>query len=131
MKNDQAAFVHGNEHLTRLLADPDTAADIAQARAEIREMDRAHAMSLAMIRKAGDLTQMDMAAKLGVGQGTVSRLENRNDMLLSTLFGYLTAAGAETARIVVGIHGQEVDLDLASLPNPSKAAEQGAPDSQQ
>jgi DNA-binding XRE family transcriptional regulator len=121
MSNDQAGFSRGNEHLDRLLADPDTAAEVGQARAEIREMDRAHAMNLAMIRKAGDLTQIEMANRLGVGQGSVSRLENRDDMLLSTLFDYLTAAGAEGARIVVSIHGQEIDLDLAGLPHPSRA----------
>lgn len=121
MNDDQEVFVRGNQHLARLLADPDTAADVEQARVAIREMDRAHAMSLAMIRKAGDLTQIEMANRLGIGQGTVSRLENRDDMLLSTLFDYLTAAGAEGARIVVSIHGQEIDLDLASLPHASKA----------
>ena len=115
MTNDQTVFVHGNEHLDRLLANPDTAAEVERARNEIHEMDRTHAMSLAMIRKAGDLTQIDMATRLGVGQGTVSRLENRADMLLSTLFDYLAAAGVDAARIVVTVHGQEVELDLASL----------------
>ena len=42
-------------------------------------------------------------------------------MLLSTLFDYLSAAGAEGARIVVSIHGEEIDLDLGSLPHPSRA----------
>ena len=111
----RTSFVRGNEQLDRLLDAPDTAADVAEARSEIREMDRAHAMSLAMIRKAGDLTQIEVAERLGVGQGSVSRLEGRDDMLLSTLFDYLSAAGAEAARIVVTINGQEVDLDLATL----------------
>lgn len=115
MNAEQATFVRGNDHLNRLLADPETAKDVAAARAEIQEMDRAHAMSLAMIRKAGDLTQIEMASRLGIGQGAISKLENRSDMLLSTLYGYLTAAGVDAARIVVTMHGQEIDLDLASL----------------
>lgn len=115
MTDENLTFVRGNEHLTRLLDDPDTAADVLQAQAEIREMDRVHAMSLAMIRKAGDLTQVEVSQRLGVGQGTVSRLESRDDMLLSTLFDYLTAAGAQAARIVVTVNGHDVDLDLASL----------------
>lgn len=122
MSEQRAAFVRGNKHLDRLLGDPDTAAEVAVARAQIREMDRAHAMSLAMIRKAGDLTQIEMAQRLGIGQGTISRLENRDDMLLSTLRDYLTAAGADSARIVVNIHGQEIDLDLATLPHQAKAS---------
>jgi len=114
-QDQQNVFVHGNDHLNRLLANPAVAAEVAQAREQVREMDRAHAMNLAMIRKAGELTQIEMAARLGVAQGNVSRLENRGDMLLSTLYGYLTAAGADAARITVSIHGQEIDLDLASL----------------
>ena len=42
--------MRGNDHLDRLLADPQIAADVAQAEAE--EMDRVYAMNLAMIRKA-------------------------------------------------------------------------------
>jgi hypothetical protein len=33
-------FVRGNDHLDRLLSDPQIAADIAQANAEAEEMDR-------------------------------------------------------------------------------------------
>ncbi len=122
MSNEESVFVRGNDHLDRLLDDPDTADDVDQARTAIREMDRAHAMSLAMIRKAGDLTQIEVARRLGIGQGTVSRLENRDDMLLSTLFDYLSAAGADTARIVVTINGEEVDLDLATLRHTAQPA---------
>ncbi len=50
-------------------------------------MDRVNAMNLAMIRKAVQMTQVEVARKLGVGQGVVSLLEHRDDMLLSTLYG--------------------------------------------
>ncbi|MEX2354228.1 MAG: helix-turn-helix transcriptional regulator [Gammaproteobacteria bacterium] len=50
-------------------------------------------MSLRELRKALDLTQIDLAGRLGVGQDTVSRYEQRTDMLLSTLQGYLKAMG--------------------------------------
>jgi len=36
-----------------------------------------------------------MAKKLKVGQDTVSRVEKRTDMLLSTLSGYVEAMGGE------------------------------------
>jgi transcriptional regulator with XRE-family HTH domain len=39
--------------------------------------------------KAAQMTQVEVARKLGVGQGVVSRLEHRDDMLLSTLYDYL------------------------------------------
>lgn len=108
-------FVRGNEHLDRLLSDPQIAADVADAHAEAEEMDRVYAMNLAMIRKAALMTQVEVARKLGVGQGAVSRLESRGDMLLSTLYEYLTATGADSASIVVVVHGQRIELDLGRL----------------
>ena len=117
-----ATFVRGNEHLDRLLADPQIAADVAQAHAEAEEMDRVYAMNLAMIRKAAQLTQVEVAKRLGVGQAAVSRMENRGDMLLSTLYDYLTATGADAASIVVVVHGQRIELDLGSLRTPPEAA---------
>lgn len=108
-------FVRGNDHLDRLLSDPQIAADVAQAHAEAEEMDRVHAMNLAMIRKAAQLTQVEVARRLGVGQAAVSRMENRGDMLLSTLYDYLTATGADTASIVVTVHGHRIEPDLGSL----------------
>jgi hypothetical protein len=50
-------------------------------------MDRVYAMNLAMIRKAAQMTQVEVARKLGVGQGAAPRLERRDDMLLSTSHG--------------------------------------------
>ncbi|NNE40172.1 MAG: helix-turn-helix transcriptional regulator [Marinicaulis sp.] len=47
------------------------------------------------LRKAFGLTQTKMAKKLRVGQDTVSRVEKRTDMLLSTLSGYVEAMGGE------------------------------------
>jgi DNA-binding XRE family transcriptional regulator len=58
---------------------------------EAEEMDRIYAMNLAMIPKAAQMTQVEVARKLGVAQDAVSRLENRGDMLSSTLYDYLTA----------------------------------------
>jgi DNA-binding transcriptional regulator YiaG len=73
-------FVRGNEYLDRLLSDTQLAPDVAQAHAEAEEMDRAYAMNLAMIRKAAQLTQVEVARRLGVGQAAVSRMEGRSDM---------------------------------------------------
>jgi DNA-binding transcriptional regulator YiaG len=115
-------FLDATERVDRMLADPKTAAAVTEIRAAGEEMDRTYAMSLAMIRKAGELTQGEVAATLGIGQGDVSKLERRDDWLLSTLLKYLSAAGAEDARIVVTVHGQEVELDLAALRSEPAAA---------
>jgi DNA-binding transcriptional regulator YiaG len=111
----QPGFARGNERLDELLADPQLAAGGAAAHADAEEMDRVYAMNLAMIRKAAQMTQVEVARKLGVGQGVVSRLEHRDDMLLSTLYDYLMATGADGAGIAVTVHGQRIELDLARL----------------
>ncbi|MFF1818939.1 helix-turn-helix domain-containing protein [Kribbella sp. NPDC058245] len=107
-----AGFERGNDYLNEVLADPEIAADVAKIRDEMREMDRLYAENLAMIRRASDLTQVQLAAKLGVGQAVVSRLERHHDMLLSTLADYLHATGAEQPRIVAVLNGMEVELNL-------------------
>ena len=45
------------------------------------------------LRIAASQTQEDMAQALGVGQDTISRLEQRSDMLLSTMRRYIEAMG--------------------------------------
>lgn len=58
----------------------------------------ARAMELATLkdlRHAAEKTQADLATALGVGQDTISRLENRSDMLLSTLRHYVESMGGK------------------------------------
>ena len=52
-------------------------------------------MSLQDLRKAINRTQVEVARALKVGQDTVSRYEQRTDMLLSTLQDYVEAMGGE------------------------------------
>ena len=51
--------------------------------------------SLRDLRQALALTQEHVAEVLGVGQESISRLEKRSDLLLSTLRGYVKAMGGE------------------------------------
>lgn len=104
----------GGQRLRRKLADPDHAKRVAKVREGMREMDRVYAMNLAMIRKAAQLTQEDLAARLGRGQAAVSKLERQDDLLLSTLANYIHAAGAE-AQLVVTVAGKELRYDLGHL----------------
>jgi len=60
----------------------------------------AEEMTLRDLRKAQDLTQERMAELLGVGQDNISRLENRTDMLLSTLRSYVAAMGGSLDMVV-------------------------------
>ena len=66
----------------------------AKRRAQIN--DRAMALAtLKDLRKAAEQTQEDLAVALGVGQDTISRLEKRSDMLLSTLRHYVESMGGK------------------------------------
>ena len=51
--------------------------------------------SLQALRKAMQRTQVQMARKLRMRQDSVSRLEKRADLLISTLRGYVNALGGE------------------------------------
>ena len=53
----------------------------------------AEEMSLRELRRAHKLTQERVAETLGIGQDQVSRLEQRSDLLLSTLRSYVEAMG--------------------------------------
>ena len=53
----------------------------------------AEEMTLRELRRARDLTQVRMAKTLGITQDSVSRLEKRSDLLLSTLRKTVEAMG--------------------------------------
>ncbi|MEE8545048.1 MAG: XRE family transcriptional regulator [Alphaproteobacteria bacterium] len=88
----------------------------------------AEEMTLCDLRRALDLTQQRMAETLDIGQDSVSRLEKRSDLLLSTLRSYVAAMGGSlelVARfpdrppvIVSGL----TRLDGADKPGKRKAA---------
>ncbi len=55
--------------------------------------------SLQELRQAHKLTQKRMAEVLGIGQDSVSRLEQRSDLLISTLRGYIEALGGRLSLV--------------------------------
>jgi DNA-binding XRE family transcriptional regulator len=84
-------------------ADDMTAKLPAERRARIEQRTKqliAEEMTLRDLRKACELTQVRMAEALGVGQEHISRLEQRSDMLLSTLAGYVKAMGGDLKLVV-------------------------------
>ncbi len=66
----------------------------AKRRAKI-ESRAAELATLRDLRLAASHTQQELAQALGVGQDTISRLEQRSDMLLSTLRRYVEAMGGQ------------------------------------
>jgi len=65
-----------------------------QARAKVQQR-AAELATLKDLRHAVERTQEELATALGVGQDTISRLEQRSDMLLSTLKRYVEAMGGK------------------------------------
>jgi transcriptional regulator with XRE-family HTH domain len=70
-------------------------------------------IDLAAIRHATGLTQTQLAAKLGVGQAAVSKIERQSELLMGTLVSYLTALDVN-AQIVVEVGGQTMAYDLTA-----------------
>lgn len=100
--------------IDRLRARRGAAPRVEDIRAEMAEADRLYAENLAAVRRAADLTQVELAKAMGVAQSEISRIESRPDMLLSTLASYLAAAG-DRPRVVVTIAGHDIEVDLTPL----------------
>lgn len=75
---------------TELQAKMDPASRADNARRVRGELQR---MALDELRRAKQLTQADMAEMLDVPQSSISRIEQRADMYLSTLRDYVHAMG--------------------------------------
>ena len=65
----------------------------SRKRVEERANAEYQALALAELREAQDLTQVELAKKLGIDQGAVSKIERRTDMYLSTLRSVIAAMG--------------------------------------
>lgn len=77
---DGVTFIRGDDRIRQLAGWPDIAADVAQVRQDMTEADRTHAMGLAALRRAAELTQVELAQRMGVTQVAISRLEQPHDL---------------------------------------------------
>ena len=83
----------------------------ARARVDARANMLIEEMALKELREALALSQAKIAEALEVNQAAVSKLENRADMLLSTLRDYVHAAGGDLVLLARFPEG-DVKLDL-------------------
>ena len=60
---------------------------------------KAEELSLSALRKAHEITQVDLANTLGVKQASISQIENSSDLFLSTLRKHVEAMGGELALV--------------------------------
>jgi len=86
--------------------DPASRADNMQ-----RVSEELRRMALEELRGAQQLTQSDMAEMLDVPQSSISRIERRADMYLSTLRNYIHAVGGELRIQAVFPDGGTVVID--------------------
>lgn len=83
--------------------------------------------SLGELRRARSLTQKILARKLGVGQESISKLESRSDLMLSTLKHYVEAMGGRLDLIArfpgcppVSLVGFDIDATADLAPSRSR-----------
>ena len=89
----------------------------ARARVDARVRQTLDSMPLAEIRKAIGLTQTDLAGKLDVAQGSVSKIENAADMYLTTLRKYVEALGGQLRLTATFPGGRAIEIDhVADVP---------------
>lgn len=94
----------------------------AQERAKARTREMLLEMNLQELRqRCAELTQEDVAKLLDVTQAFVSKFERREDVLLSTLYGYVEALGGEL-EIRAKFPGRE-DVRVTQFDNLSKLRE--------
>lgn len=90
---------------------------------ERRRRVEARAMELATLkdlRAAARQTQQQLAATLGVGQDTISRLEKRSDMLLSTLRQYVESMGGKLELVAQFPNRPPVVIDHLGVESPAR-----------
>ena len=89
----------------------------ARARVQARLDATLASMPLAEIRQAIGLTQQDLASRLDLGQGTVSKIENAADMYLTTLRKYIEALGGELHLTALFPDGRRMDIEHLGPPD--------------
>jgi transcriptional regulator with XRE-family HTH domain len=95
----------------------------AKERAEIEANARkltAEMMTFSKLRKARNLTQVEIARLLGIAQENVSRLEHRSDVLISTMRNYVRAMGGDLRLVALFPDQEPVEVTFQDLRDPGQ-----------
>ncbi len=94
--------------MARTLKDKLATLDPARRARVEAEADRLHTeyLTLQELRKAKEMTQVQLARTLGIQQATVAKYERQSDLLLSTLTSYVHAMGGNL-KLMVEFPGKE------------------------
>lgn len=93
-----------------------------QQRAEARANAEYEGLALAELREAQHLTQVELAKRLEIDQGAVSKIEHRTDMYLSTLTDVVRAMGGKLHLTAEFPSGDVHLLTLQGSAKPARAA---------
>jgi DNA-binding XRE family transcriptional regulator len=88
--------------MARTLKEKMATLDPARRASVEAEADRLHTeyLTLQELRKAKEMTQVQLAKTLGIQQATVAKYERQSDLLLSTLTSYVEAMGGNLKLMV-------------------------------
>ena len=84
-----------SELRAKLEAQPGSGDMIRAAQERLEAELSAHAATLAQVRKARTMTQIQLAKALRITQPEISRIEHQTDLFLSTIRSFLEAMGGE------------------------------------
>ena len=93
----------------------------AKRRAKIERRTGELATTLKDLREAFAHTQVELAQSLGVGQDTISRIERRSDMLLSTLRRYVEAMGGRLELVARFPNRSPLVIEQLAADTPARA----------
>lgn len=96
-------FVSHDEFFARLPKD-------RQERITTKAQKLKQAYELSQLRQTANLSQSQLADKMGVSQANISKIENGGDVQLSTLQKYVTALGGKLAVTATMDDGQVVAI---------------------
>ncbi|PLK72407.1 transcriptional regulator [Rhizobium sp. TH135] len=91
--------------------------DDVRARLDAKRNERRLGKALAEVRKAMQATQQDVAARAGMTQNTVSKLERADDVLLSSVVRYMRSIGGGVELVLKAPDGKESRVDLTTEAN--------------
>jgi DNA-binding XRE family transcriptional regulator len=86
--------------------------DVTKARVLGRGLRKDRKLPLRALREAADKTQDEVARLAGMDQSEISRVEQRDDLRVSTLRRYARALGAEIEIVALLPTGHRIKLDL-------------------
>jgi DNA-binding transcriptional regulator YiaG len=91
--------------------------DEVRARLDAKRNERRLGKALAAVRKATQATQQEVAARAGMTQNTVSKLERADDVLASSVVRYMRSIGGGVELVLKTPDGKESRVDLTPEPN--------------